>query len=36
MSSSRVPGGAKNRLMIELKELAKEKWVNIDVSYIAK
>ncbi|KAI0391271.1 ubiquitin-conjugating enzyme/RWD-like protein [Xylariaceae sp. FL0594] len=31
MSSSKVAGGAKNRLMIELKELAKEKWVNIDL-----
>lgn len=32
MSSSRVGGGAKHRLMTEMLELEKEKWVNIDVS----
>ena len=35
MSSRQVPvGGAKHRLMSELQTLAKEKWVNIDVSML--
>ncbi|KAI1811051.1 ubiquitin-conjugating enzyme/RWD-like protein [Poronia punctata] len=31
MASSRFTGGAKHRLMMELQELSKEKWVNIDL-----
>ncbi|KAI0119595.1 ubiquitin-conjugating enzyme/RWD-like protein [Daldinia grandis] len=31
MSSSRLAGGAKHRLMSEMQELSKEKWVNIDL-----
>ncbi|KAI2623177.1 ubiquitin-conjugating enzyme/RWD-like protein [Hypoxylon sp. NC1633] len=31
MSSSRLGGGAKHRLMSEMQELSKERWVNIDL-----
>ncbi|KAI1266729.1 ubiquitin-conjugating enzyme/RWD-like protein [Xylariaceae sp. FL1019] len=31
MSSSRFSGGAKHRLMMEMQDLSKEKWVNIDL-----
>ncbi|KAI4861829.1 ubiquitin-conjugating enzyme/RWD-like protein [Hypoxylon rubiginosum] len=31
MSSSKLGGGAKHRLMSEMQELSKEKWVNIDL-----
>ncbi|KAI1761302.1 ubiquitin-conjugating enzyme/RWD-like protein [Hypoxylon sp. FL1150] len=31
MSSSKLGGGAKHRLMTEIQELAKERWVNIDL-----
>ncbi|KAI0140568.1 ubiquitin-conjugating enzyme/RWD-like protein [Xylariaceae sp. FL1272] len=31
MSSSRFSGGAKHRLMMEMEDLSKEKWVNIDL-----
>ncbi|KAI1103543.1 ubiquitin-conjugating enzyme/RWD-like protein [Jackrogersella minutella] len=31
MSSSRLGGGAKHRLMSEMQELSREKWVNIDL-----
>lgn len=34
--SSSATAGAKHRLMSELAELGKEKWVNIDVSAIAR
>ncbi|KAI1363457.1 hypothetical protein F5Y08DRAFT_240406 [Xylaria arbuscula] len=31
MASSRLAGGAKHRLMMEMQDLSKEKWVNIDL-----
>jgi hypothetical protein len=31
MAPKNASGGAKHRLMVEMQELSKEKWVNIDV-----
>ena len=31
--AGRATGGAKHRLMVEMQELSKENWVNIDVGY---